>query len=85
MKSSHLRQEQFLLFRSKITAVVAELLRLLIAQVEAVKVGRIAASSGTEAFCQTVTFTLDHTRLETSVSLLYGCLYHRPFNQPSYF
>ena len=61
--------DPFVSFHSKIIDIVAEILRLLIIQVEAVKSGRIAARSGTGSFCETVAFTLDHTNLETLVSL----------------
>jgi len=60
--------EQLFLLRSKFTEIVADLLRILLLQVNAMNSGHVAVSGGPEAFCQNVAFLLDQTRLETPVS-----------------
>jgi len=59
--------ELFMNFRSNLTGILGELLRLLLLQVDDVKSGRVAVNRGAGSFWQTVAFTLDHSRLENAV------------------
>ena len=72
MHAAQVDREFLFLLRSNFTEIVADLLRMLLLQVNAVNSGRVALIAGPEAFFQNVGFMLNQTRLETPVSTLGG-------------